>query len=326
MPAVQTILINNRKLSQFEPLPEDIEFNLEKNYLFDLSHLAILSAEGEKAAEFLQGQYSCDVNEVNPEQIRQGLRCNLKGRIVGTADIVMHQGIKLLMPADLCESTINALMKTALFSKVSIKPSSHWKIYGFYLQNNEDLLPFPSLNKEEEKYRCIQLEEGCIYALGQGLYIIIVDKNADFPMLETFQQQQQWKSGLAWHKLCLGFEMIDIYEDSRGLFLPHRLDLHLKGFISFNKGCYKGQEIIARTHYKAKLKHRLQCFVIETDLALHSGQKLYDEDNQREVAELIDYCPLDAEHSLVALSILKDLEPHALMLEGQELQISHDFL
>lgn len=318
MSAKHYFSINQRKLSQFDPLPNDLELNPDKNYLFDLSHLAVLSAEGDKAADFLQGQYSCDVSKVSNDQMRQGLRCNLKGRIMGMADIFMHQGIKLLMPADLCESTLNALQKTAVFSKVTISEQKNWAIYGFYQQNNDSLTPF-SMSISEEKYACQQLPHGCIYSLGEGLYIIIIEKDAPLPSLAEFQSSGQWKSALAWHRLCLSRGRVEIYEDTRALFLPHRLDLQLTGYISFDKGCYKGQEIIARTHYKAKLKHHLQIFSIETRAKLQSGQRLFDKDHQQEVAELIDYCPLDEQRWLVALSILKDYQPSVLAFETEEL-------
>ena len=83
-----------------------------------------------------------------------------------------------------------------------------------------------------------------------------------------------------------------------------RLDLHQTPYLSFNKGCYKGQEIIARMHYKATLKHQLGLYEISTPEKIYSGQKLLNESGA-EVGELVDYSLLGKEHYLVIVSLLK---------------------
>ncbi|MFI4919923.1 MAG: tRNA-modifying protein YgfZ, partial [Legionellales bacterium] len=121
---------------------------------------------------------------------------------------------------------------------------------------------------------------------------------------------------LTWNTLRLKHKQINIYPESRGLFLPHRLDLHLTNYISFNKGCYKGQEIIARTHYKATLKHELKIFEIQTNETIYSGQKLLSLTQETEVGELIDYSYLHNNRYLIAVSMLKETAP-LVVLEGQ---------
>jgi hypothetical protein len=85
--------------------------------------------------------------------------------------------------------------------------------------------------------------------------------------------------------------------------------------LSFNKGCYKGQEIIARTHYRAKLKHTLKLFYINTTEPLQSGQKFYDIKTHLEIGELIDYCPLENHRFLIAASMIFD---HSMSVHFEE--------
>jgi folate-binding Fe-S cluster repair protein YgfZ len=84
------------------------------------------------------------------------------------------------------------------------------------------------------------------------------------------------------------------------------LGLHKTDFISFNKGCYKGQEIIARTHYKATIKHELKTDIIETSTPIFSGQKLFNKASGAEIGELIDYSILGNQRYLIAVTLLKD--------------------
>ncbi len=132
----------------------------------------------------------------------------------------------------------------------------------------------------------------CYYHLGHGFYIFIVHADKAEAFCLPFIEKDQWSGSLIWHTLRLYNAQIEIYPESRGLFLPHRLGLHKTQYISFNKGCYKGQEIIARTHYKATLKHELKLHIITTDEKLYSGQKLFKVNESAESGELIDYAPL----------------------------------
>lgn len=293
-------LINSRQLTACTPLASELIFEPSCNYLFDLSYLASLQVDGEKAQEFLQGQLSCDLRQVNPEQMRQAAMCNLKGRVLALMDVLnwQEQGWQLILPQDLLLETQASLSKVAMFSRVTLKPATQYRLFGFYLQNANDSLPF-NHKLVNSPYAVMHQEHYCIYALDPQFYIILVDTRRSEELCQPFINSKQWRGSLAWHALQLQQKRIEIYPESRGLFLPHRLGLHLSGYISFDKGCYKGQEIIARTHYRAKLKHELQVFTMKSDKPLQSGQKLLNDKG-----ELIDFCPIAEGNFLIAASML----------------------
>ncbi|MDI9819452.1 MULTISPECIES: folate-binding protein YgfZ [unclassified Legionella] len=298
-----TYLINNREYTGLLPLAKEFDFHPEKNYLFDLSYLAMLSVIGVRAEEFLQGQLSCDIRQVSPAVMRQGAMCNLKGRILALLDVIQWHQFQLILPKDLLSDTKNSLAKTAMLSRVILEPAYSYQIYGFYLNNPDDLLP-GNIRPETARFAAIQTEEFCCYSLGHNLFIFLIKQEKIPSFINTFKENQQIRGSLAWHYLQLTHKQVQIYPQTRGLFLPHRLDLHLSGHLNFNKGCYKGQEIIARTHYRAKLKHGLRLFTIETEKPLHTGQKLLEPSSGVEIGELVDFCPLGAQQHLIAASIL----------------------
>jgi len=115
-----------------------------------------------------------------------------------------------------------------------------------------------------------------------------------------------------WHDAQLQDGHVLIYPETRGLYLPHQLELDKKGYISFDKGCYKGQEIIARMHYLGKIKTEFKLFHAETDAPLTPGQMLYDE-KQTAVAELVDI----SEKYTIGI-ITKTPCPEVLMTDSQE--------
>lgn len=297
--------INSRQLSTYLTIDTELNISKEKNYLFDLSYLSVLEVKGEQAQSFLQGQLTCDLNQLSDIQMLQGAQCNLKGRILCLMDIVNWNGIQLVLPSDLSLPTQLSLSKAALLSKISIKEQKQLKIFGFLFQNPNDLLPATSFFSKN-LYALAYGSDFCYYHLGNGFYIFLFHSEAQSDFLNQFQEQKQLLGSLTWHTLRLQYKHFDIYPESRGLFLPHRLDLHQTQLISFNKGCYKGQEIIARTHYKATLKHELNIYHIKTKAHLYSGQKLFRVDTHSEFGEIVDYSIIGNQESIAAISHLKE--------------------
>lgn len=298
-------LINSRPLTTYHSLEIELKRNNEKNYLFDLSYYGVLDVNGEKAIDFLQGQLTCDLRAVSDIQMTQGAQCNLKGRILALLDIINWQGIKLVLPKDLLESTQNSLTKTALLSRVSLNENKTLKVFGFQLQNPTDLIPDSAFLPHAICAQASSLNY-CCYHLGNGFYIFVVSEEFAPALCKPFIDQDQMYGSLTWHTLRLMNKQLEIYPESRGLFLPHRLGLHETHYISFDKGCYKGQEIIARTHYRATLKHDITLAIINTAQKIFSGQKIFRIIEGTEVGELIDYSELGNNSYLISVSMLKE--------------------
>jgi hypothetical protein len=298
-------LINSRVLNTLIPISQELQLTPTKNFLFDLSYLGVLAVQGEKALDFLQGQLTADISKVSDIQMIQTAQCNLKGRILSLMDVINRNGIKLIVPRDILEQTQSSLSKTALLSRVTIQANEDLAVYGFYLKNPDDIVP-NSVFLPKDLYAKAEGKGFCYYHLGDGFYIFLIEKNEAPQITQPFIQKQQMLGSLTWHTLRLNKHQLTIYPESRGLFLPHRLDLHQTSYLSFDKGCYKGQEIIARTHYRATIKHELRLYIINTEHSLFSGQKLFKAHEEIEVGELVDFSHLDKHRYLIAVSVLKD--------------------
>lgn len=270
--------IYSRRYTAIHPLSTELQYLPGTNYLFDLDYLNVILMQGEKASECLQGQLSCDMRAVTEHYMQQGLMCNLKGRIMAILDVVMmsNQSIALVLPADLCMDTQRSLEKPAAFSRVQLHHSA-LKIYGLFVQNEADLRPL-DLPLPAERYDVVNQEAVCCYQIDPSFYLYIVQPEMVDVLTQPFLKQNQCRGSLAWHALQLQHHRVEIYPESRGMFLPHRLDMHLSGHISFEKGCYKGQEIIARMHYRSTQKHRLLSLMIESEEEPKVGSPLYAED------------------------------------------------
>lgn len=306
--------INNREYQSVNNISAELTLDKDKNYLFSLNYLSAISAIGDNPEKYLQGQLTCDVTKITYSNMQPGALCNIQGRIISLLNVILwNNTYYLILPKDLQEKVQKILHKTAMFSKIKITPENNFEIFGFYLQNPKDIVP-ASLPKA--KYEFISNETFCSYSISENLYIIITKSSNSLELLNKFPTQQLRKD-LAWHTLLLKSSIYEIYPNSTAIFLPHRLNLQNTSYLSFTKGCFIGQEIIARTQYLAKLKHSMHLYIIKTEEKLHSGQKIYDTGNLQEVGEIIDYSILADNQYIIACSMIFE-HPKTVKFAGHE--------
>lgn len=288
-------------------------FETDKPALFDLTYISLIHLSGEKSCEFLQGQLTADIRNVTNFRMQPSAQCNLKGRILALMDVICWKDeIYLILPNDLVDATVTSLNKTAPLSRVTLKTALNVVVFGFYLPDNRSVyhdLPLP-----DKTHAATSSSDYYIYSLGNNTYQAVMTK----PFADQWRDSFIDAGSQAWHYLQLTHKKIEIYPTSRGLFLPHRLDLHKTDYLSFDKGCYKGQEIIARTHYRATLKHVLSIYKLNCNEPIYIGQRIMSTDNQQELGELVDFCPLSEHQFLVAVSI-KSEHDNPVKLEGHQL-------
>lgn len=222
------------------------------NHPFDLSPLGLLCIQGEDAKKFLQGQLTCHLDEVTEHQSRLGAHCNPQGRIISFFRIFLYQNAYYLqMLRELIPIASKALQKYAVFFRVKLTDvSDQWQQIG--------LAGSPPAKFSQHDTLTIKLAET------RDRYVILgpMEKN-------QLQPYSRW--------LIQDFaeKIPTIYPETSELFLPHELGLPALQAVSFNKGCYTGQEIIARMHYRGKLKTQLQQATVTSDLPPTRGSHLH---------------------------------------------------
>ena len=97
-----------------------------------------------------------------------------------------------------------------------------------------------------------------------------------------------------WHQHLVAHQRMRIYPETSGHFLPNRLTLEALGYVSLQKGCYKGQEIIARLHYRSQQRYALKTLTMPATTTLKPGDPYRDPTTQQLIGEVIDRAPLDA--------------------------------
>lgn len=260
---------------------------MEQNNLID--ELSVIEVSGADSAKYLQGQLTNDINELETKPFQLSAHLNNKGRMLASFIItkIAHDTYYLLTPSEIVDQILPRIKMFVLRSKVIIT-----KLDKHILFSNKPL------------------HSGHELEITPKHYLTIVDSASDSVK----------KDSIAWHSLliCHGIPMI--YSKTQESFIPQHVNYDLLNGVNFKKGCYTGQEIVARTHYLGKVKRRMFKFI--SDFPTTIGQKILSPklDNQ-EVGVVVDVIKRDYNYlGLVALqndctdSAFLDEENHEQLL------------
>ena len=275
------LVLDNKKILSFGDSHAEIQATKSSNVICDLSHLGLLQIQGEDAITFLQGQVTNDVKQLDGNLAHYTAYCSQKGRMIALFLAFAHYDhLHLQLPKELATSIAKRLKMYVMRSKVEIIDVSESIIkIGLSGQNAADILKphFSTIPKTD--YQLVSLENGAVLKLPGAL-----------PRYEIFTDLNSAK--LIWNDLCLHtvavgapcWEWLEIQAgipevtlNTQEQFVPQMLNLDLLGAINFKKGCYTGQEIVARTHYLGTVKRRTYLAQINTKVQPKAGDEVFND-------------------------------------------------
>lgn len=248
--------INADRIQAEAPAPE-------QTALVPLSEYAFIHVSGPDSVNFLQGQCTCDFTLLDQTLFIRGAHCTPKGRMIATfVAAKWHDGsIALRLKKEIADNTLNALKKYAVFSKVTLAVNDNLYSSAIIQEAKE-----PKIAQDTEEKSLVELNENSIIlhhsdALSE---IWFEEKDAEtaltqYNSLSIYTNQNYWtlkniERGIA-----------ELHEPLIEKLLPQEMNYQLINGVSFTKGCYTGQEIIARVHYKAQLKKHMYRGAISAD-------------------------------------------------------------
>ncbi len=250
----------------------------DSRVLCDLSHFALLDIHGEDAASFMQGQFCNDVRDVNDAHSQLNGHCTPKGRLLVSFRLFSHAGhYYLRLPAALCDSLGERLRKYVLRAKLSIAmaPES-WAGFGFAGLDADRVLQ-AALGAAPDQINAVLAAKGTIVLRipGPQPRFECYGENADMQKLWSALVADARSVGAGvWSLLNIRSGIATILPQTAEAFVPQMVNLQQLGGVSFTKGCYPGQEVVARMQYLGKLKRRMYRAHISTDKAPQPGAAL----------------------------------------------------
>jgi hypothetical protein len=257
-----TMLIDDDTVLNFgDPLTEQ-QALVNGTIMCDLSHLGLLQLQGSDALTFLQGQVTNDVMQLTGHNAHYSAYCSPKGRMLALFLAFSHYDhIHLQLPKSLTAAVAKRLKMYVMRSKVEISDvtTSIIKI-GLNGPKAAQLLQPLFAQLPLADYELVSLENGALLKLPGAAprYEIFADLANAMTIWNALKQQATPVGSNCWEWLEIQAGIPDISINTQEQFVPQMLNLDLLGGINFKKGCYTGQEIVARTHYLGTVKRRTQ--------------------------------------------------------------------
>jgi folate-binding protein YgfZ len=240
-----------------------------------LSHEGVLAVRGVDASKFLQGQLTCNLDYLSDAKATLGARCTQKGRMQSSFRILLEgDGVLLAMASELIDAQLLDLKKYAVFSKSRLTDeSASWVRFG--LNDGDGALVGLGLDLPRETDAVVRAND----------LIAIRVSAARAELWVRAEQAEEIRNRLAAHlpqgtlndwllgQIRAGIGQV--FGQTREEFIPQMINLQAVGGVSFKKGCYTGQEIVARMQYLGKLKRRLYRLTLEGSDVPEPGVELF---------------------------------------------------
>ncbi|MBS1170204.1 MAG: folate-binding protein YgfZ [Burkholderiaceae bacterium] len=240
----------------------DVE-TLRAGYVAPLTHLGLLALSGNDAVSFLHRMLTNDVERLRENEARLAGYCTPQGRLLATFLLWKTGGqLWLQMPQEILPNMHKRLQMFVLRDKVKIADASGQHVLlGLGGKAVDKVLAtwFPLL--PAQPYARTDSEHGTLIrvadAFGAPRYEWITDAATAARVWPALSASLKPATGSAWNLAEIDAGIVQIAATTQELFVPQVVNYELVGGISFKKGCYPGQEIVARTQYLGKNKRRV---------------------------------------------------------------------
>jgi len=296
--------------------------------LVDLSHFGLIEFSGDEAALFLQGQLSCDVESLQIWRAQYGSYSNPKGRMLAsfllwrTADAYY-----MLLPRSLCEAVRKQISMFILRSKVKVaNVNNDWALLGISGQYADTALNKIIGKTPASLMEVLNMENAIVLKLSATRFQIMIPSAHVSTILTALGNETEPAGHATWDLLDIRAGIPFIIPETQEQFVPQMANLDLIGGVSFSKGCYPGQEIVARMHYLGKLKQRMYLAQIDTANPPHAGDKLFSSAlGKQAVGTIVNAAPVP-EGGYDALAVMQiecsaSGDIHWKSLDGPRLQL-----
>ncbi len=251
-------------------------------YLIKLDQYDLIAVNGEDALDFLHNQFTNDLKKLPNNMSSITSWCSVKGRVLYTLRIwPTAEGYLLLLPKNQTESFLKKLKMFVFRSKVTITVLEEQHVFGIFGHQADDVL---SIEAELVENQVLLSDDQIIIKLPAptSRYLLISSNRS--PSFATSLVEESTKID-QWNLLDIETGLVEIQPETADLFLPQMLDLERLGGLSFQKGCYPGQEIVARVKYRGEVKKQLYRAQITSHENISAGTSLiHSTDNKEQVS------------------------------------------
>jgi folate-binding protein YgfZ len=293
--------------------------------IFDLSQERLLSVHGEDAEIFLQGQLSSDVTLLANGVSQLTSYSTPQGRMLAIMRAFRYgDAMQFLLPRELVEPVQQRLSRYVLRARVQVGSDDHkFGRIGLAGEKSSELLARLALPDPQAPGSVASDATLCVLnvTVDRPRYILVAPYERIMRIWQSAEEHAQPAGDAAWRLLRIDAGVPRIYSSTSEAFVPQMVNLELLGGVDFDKGCYTGQEIVARAQYLGRIKRRMFRFRCSGDRAPRAGDTIMLDDGT-DVGTVVDAASAESFWHMLAVTRIaaRDLPLHHAQPDGPLLQ------
>lgn len=296
-------------VDSFGSLQRERSLVLTGTVLADLSHIGLLAVTGKDAEAFLQGQFTNDIVHLDAAHTQLNGYCSPKGRLLASFRVFRSESeILLAMPRSMLEGITKRLQMFVMRSAVSLTDASDRAVHiGLSGENAQTALAELLDNLPAEADGVTQSGECTVLRIaGRALRYEIYGPLAAMQKLwEGLAVRAAPVGAAAWALLDIMAGIPVILTETADAFVPQMVNFATLGGVSFKKGCYPGQEVVARMQYLGKLKRQMYLALVRAETAPQPGDELFSPNNAEQSAGKIVNAQAHPDGAYAVLAVIQ---------------------
>ncbi len=257
---------------------EEVAECLREPVAAQLDELGVIAVEGPDAVSFLHAQLTNDVAGLDAERIQLNGYCSAKGRLYAVIDNWRDaESVYLQLPREILPAVMKRLSMFVLRAKAKLRDASgDWRSIAIVGPGAARALA--AIGAVPQAGQARVLSDGSRLARLPAApqvkerFLLLARTGATNPALEACARLKQVPSGLYWWTQ-IDAAIPGVFAATQERFVPQMINLEVLGGVNFRKGCYPGQEVVARSQYLGKLRRRMQ--IAHTDGIARAGADVY---------------------------------------------------
>jgi len=274
-----------------------------------LEQESLLHITGPDTLKFLQGQTTCDTRTLDQNRGLLGIFCTPQGRVV--CDFLLCQlgtdHFALRMHRSIRASSSAAFGKYIIFSKAELDDTREdWKPYAVWGSDAATTLAKLFGQVPTERFGTIGGDNVVIVQTDQRGEQFECYLHASYRQ-ESMGEVMQLATEPEWQALQMAHGIVRIEASTAEEFVPQTLNYDLTGHVSFKKGCYTGQEVVARLHYLGKPKRRTGLAQLSVASNCTVGTAVYDAVSGRNAGSIVNCCAVEGDTTVLVAATKEGL-------------------
>ncbi|UJF19040.1 tRNA-modifying protein YgfZ [Vibrio sp. SS-MA-C1-2] len=220
--------------------------------IIPLPDLVLTTLVGDDTVSYLQGQVTCDVTSIEKGSVTQAAHCDPKGKMWSNFRLFhFNDGLAYILHRSVAEKQLTELKKYAVFSKIAIEHNEEIKLFSIAGSQAK-----VALNDHISEHDVTPYQSGVIVKIDATRYLVALPEREALTLINSLDTGTVSSPDL-WQLLEIQAGIPQIEASTSAEYLPQALNLEQLGGISYEKGCYTGQEMVARAKFRGANKRAM---------------------------------------------------------------------